>query len=128
MDERVHLDTSFLIRALVRESPQDIQLRTWLRGGMPLGISAISWAEFLCGPLEPQEVDLATGIVGEPVPFRAEEALLAAHLFNAAGRRRGSLVDCMVAATAVLTQASLATANPADFRRLERTGLKIMAV
>ena len=34
----IHLDTSFLIRALVRETPQDRRLREWLRAGERLGI------------------------------------------------------------------------------------------
>lgn len=122
----VHLDTSFLIRALVRESPEDVELRRLLRGGSTVAISAISWAEFLCGPVEPHQVDLAAHIVGEPVPFEAEEAVLAAQLFNVAGRRRGSLTDCMVAATALRADAALATADPADFRKLERAGVRLV--
>ena len=46
-----HLDTSFLIRALVAGSPQDVALRGWLQSGLPIGASVIAWTEFLCGPL-----------------------------------------------------------------------------
>jgi predicted nucleic acid-binding protein len=102
----IHLDTSFLIRALVRSSPQDRRLRQWLGAGEKLGISAIGWAEFLCGPLE-------------------AEALLAARLFNASGRRRGTLVDCMIAATAIRHGALLATADEKDFRRFIAAGLTL---
>ena len=54
-----HLDTGFLIRALARGSPEDRRLRTWLREARPVGISTVSWAEFLCGPVEAEEVALA---------------------------------------------------------------------
>ena len=122
----IQLDTSFLIRALVRHSPEDALLRRWLRDRTPLGVSAIAWTEFLCGPLRPREVELAAQIVGEVLPFRPEDAALAAELFNGSGRRRGTLVDCMLAASAIAREAELATSNPADFRRLEARGLKVV--
>lgn len=119
----IHLDTSFLVLALARGGPADRRLRTWLREGEELGISAIGWAEFLCGPVGPEAVDLVGRIVGEPVGFGAAEAALTARLFNETGRRRGSLADCMIAATAIDARASLATANPRDFARFARAGL-----
>jgi predicted nucleic acid-binding protein len=122
----IQLDTSFLIRALVRHSPEDALLRRWLRDRTPLGVSAIAWTEFLCGPLRPREVELAAQIVGEVLPFRLDEATVAAELFNGSGRRRGTLVDCMLAASAISRDAALATSNPADFHRLEARGLKVV--
>lgn len=123
-----HLDTSFLIRALVRGSAQDRHLRHWIREGESLGISAIGWAEFLCGPLETSAVALAARIVSERIPFTDEDAMLAAHLYNEPGRRRGSLTDCMIAATAVRAGVPLATVNPSDFRRFEAAGLVVVTV
>jgi predicted nucleic acid-binding protein len=123
----IHLDTSFLIRGLTKDSAEDQQLRKWLRDGVPLGMSVVSWAEFLCGPVRASEVELATLIVHEPVPFATADATLTARLFELAGRRRGSLADCMIAAAAIRTGASLATANPADFRRFAEAGLKLVA-
>jgi len=123
----IHLDTSFLIRALVPSSPEDAALRAWLRGGLPVGASAVVWAELLCGPLTAKQAEVALLLVGEPVPFGREDAALAASLFNAAGRRRGSLVDCMVAAAAIRAEAALAIANEADFARLQPHGLRLAA-
>ena len=52
----IHLDTGFLIRALVRNSSEDNKLRTWLRSDTQLGMSAIAWGEFLCGPVEKSDI------------------------------------------------------------------------
>ena len=123
-----HLDTSFLIRALAADSPQDRTLRGWLRAGEQIAISAIGWTEFLCGPIESQHVNLATRIVAQRITFSEEDAVTAARLFNGSGRRRGSLADCMIAATAMRLDASLATADPGDFRRFQSAGLKMIAV
>jgi len=119
----IHLDTSFLIRALVAGSGEAGELRGWLAGGAEVGISTVGWTEFLCGPLDLRQLAFATTITGEPVPFLAEDALHSAELFNQTGRRRGSLLDCMIAAVAIRTNASLATSNRADFQRFQ--GLRL---
>ncbi|MBK9964746.1 MAG: PIN domain-containing protein [Holophagales bacterium] len=121
----IHLDTSFLIRALLPGSPEDAALRGWLRRGLPIGASALAWTELLCGPLTKRQADLALLVVGELVPFGREDAALAAALFNAAGKRRGSLVDCMIAAVAIRGRAALATANEEDFTRFVPHGLRL---
>ncbi len=121
----IQLDTSFLIRSLVRGSREDKLLRRWLARGEPVGVSSIAWAEFLCGPLPPELARVARRVVSEPAPFGADHAERAAHLFNASGRRRGTLVDCMVAAVAIGHDAALATSNPADFKRLLPHGLRV---
>lgn len=119
------LDTSFLIRALVRRSREDAQLRRWLRDAEPLGIAALAWAEFLCGPVSHDAIAAAADLVGEPIAFGAAEATQTARLFNGAGRKRGTLVDCMIAATAIENGAALATANRADFERFVALGLTL---
>jgi predicted nucleic acid-binding protein len=120
----IHLDTSFLIRALVRGSAEDQRLRDWLRKGEPLGMSAIAWAEFLCGPVKVAQLQLVGLIVSQRTPFAEDDAVLAARLFNDSGRRRGSLADCMIAAAAIRERAPLATDNPSDFRRFHSAGLR----
>ena len=122
----IHLDTSFLVRGLLLGSPQDRKLRDWLRSGEEVGISCIGWAEFLCGPLEGGQLELASRFLPRPEPFNARDAELAARLFNVSWRRRGTLSDCMIAATAIRSDAALATDNPKDFRRLETAGLKLV--
>jgi predicted nucleic acid-binding protein len=121
----IHLDTSFLIRALAPDSAQDRKLRQWIRAPEPLAMSAIGWAEFLCGPVKKGEIALATQVIPARIPFTSDEAHLSANLFNQSGRRRGSLADCMIAASAIHAGAALATANPLDFRHLETYGLRL---
>lgn len=60
----IHLDTSFLIRALVRGSSKDGRLREWLKATQPLGMSAVAWAEFLCGPIGETELLPASQVIG----------------------------------------------------------------
>ena len=119
----IHLDTSFLIRALAMGSPEDRRLRGWIGEGQTLGMSTVAWTELLCGPLKRSEMELATEIVVQRQDFTPEHAELAARFFNESGRRRGSLIDCMIAATALVADAPIATANAADFLRFKDFGL-----
>ena len=60
------------------------------------------------------------------MPFLPADALLAARLFNQSGRRSRTLADCMIAAIAIRSRASLATLNPADFKPLVPHGLLLV--
>ena len=122
----IHLDTGFLISALRRGSIEDRRLREWLAQREPIGISAVGRTEFLCGSVEPHDVELAARVLQEPVSLLARDAGMAARLFNLAGRRRGSLNDCMIAAVALRAGASVATTDIEDFRRFESAGLQVM--
>jgi predicted nucleic acid-binding protein len=121
-----HLDTSFLIKALVPGTREDRRLRRWIRQGGVIAMSSIGWAEFLCGPVSEVDRQRARKVVGAPVALAETEAERAAELFNAGGRRRGSLADCLIAATALKAGASLATSNVEDFRPFEGEGLKLV--
>ena len=122
----VHLDTSFLIRALDPSSREWAALRDWLTARRPLALSTLAWGEFLCGPLAPEDVPVARRLVQRRVPLGAAEAEEAARLFNASGRRRGSFGDCIIAATAVLDAGVLATCDRGDFERFEGEGLELV--
>jgi predicted nucleic acid-binding protein len=121
----IHLDTSFLIPGLVAGSSQDRALRRWLSQAEPIRVSSLVWAEFLCGPVSTTVVEEAAELLGEPVPFDGIDATVAAQLFNMGGRRRGSLVDCMIAAVAIQWGARLATSNPGDFQKFVPLGLTL---
>ena len=121
----IHLDASFLVYATICPgSPESNLTLEWLRSGEILGMSAIAWAEYQCGkPPSNQDLQLARRIVARQIDFTEEMAALTARLFNETGRRRRMFTDCMIAATAIAEQASIATANLKDFRKFERFGL-----
>ena len=121
----VHLDTSFLIRALVRGSAESSRLREWLRSGRSVAISTLVWGELLCGPIDEATAALARRVVPIHVPIATGEAEEAARLFNGTGRRRGSFQDCLVAATALESGAAVATTDRRDFARFLGMGLEI---
>lgn len=122
----IHLDTSFLIHALRPGSSQEKALVKWLTSGEDLRISAFAWSEFLCGPVSDAAAARALALLGAPVPVDRAVAERAAALFNSAGRRRGNLADCLIAATAIEADASLATENRADFNRFVPAGLVLV--
>ena len=121
----IHLDTSFLIRALNPGSPEDRNLRKWVGAGETVAMSSVAWAEFLCGPLGGAELELAERIVERRSDFTQDQAATAARLFNESGRRRGMFIDCLIAAAALADGALLATANAADFGRFKSAGLTL---
>lgn len=106
-------------------TPEDVRIRRWPVAGETLGISSVAWCEFLCGPLDATQAAVAARLMPAPEPFDPEDARAAASLFNQSGRRRGSLIDCIIAATAVRRGALIATSNTADFRRFEPLGLRL---
>lgn len=121
----IHFDTSFLIRSLLAGSPESERLGAWTQANETFAMSAIAWTEFVCGPLDATSVSLATVIVDRRLDYTAEVADLAAQLFNGTGRRRSSLSDCMIAATAIAEGAPIATSNRRDFSRFEAHGLAL---
>ena len=121
----IHLDTNFLIQALVPNSAEEARLQRWLTGREDVGISSISWSEFLCGPLSSADEELAQVFSPAPEPFLALDAYQAAELFNATGRRSRSLADCQIAAAALRCDARLATSNVSDFTHFQNFGLTL---
>ncbi len=121
----IHLDTNFLIQALVSGSPAETKLLAWLTGGEDFSVSTIAWREFLSGPLMPQEELLAQLLLSAPEPFLAADARKAAELFNLTGRRSRTLADCQIAAVALRCGVRLATGNVTDFAPFQNHGLAL---
>jgi predicted nucleic acid-binding protein len=121
----IHLDTNFLIDALVAGSAAEARLVGWLASGETIGISAVAWGEFLCGPLSPSADTAARRLLPDAEPMGRADAEQAAKFFNLTGRRSKSFADCAIAAIAVRTGASLATGNLSDFAPLVPHGLAL---
>jgi predicted nucleic acid-binding protein len=123
----IHLDTNYLIGLAVRGSSPAQNVDQWLAAGESLAASTLAWAEFLNGPVSADEIALVESVIEENlVPFEKRTAVLAAQLFNQGGRRRGSRFDCLIAATAILANAELATENKNDFVPFVPFGLKLI--
>lgn len=121
----IHLDTSFLIHALVPASAAATKLQAWVSSGEDLGISSIAWSEFLCGPIKAEDATLVETLFYTFEPFGMSDAIKAAELFNATGRRSRSLADCQIAAVALRCGARVATSNLPDFAPFEAHGLTL---
>ena len=119
----IHLDTSFLIRALDPSYPEGEHLVGWLTENRRVVVSTVAWSEFLCGPTSEREERTAARLLDRQIALGTAEATAAARLFNLGDRRKHSLRDCLIAATAMLDGAALATGNPRDFERFVGAGL-----
>jgi predicted nucleic acid-binding protein len=119
----IHFDTNFLVAALQPDTPEQAKLDAWTDSKETLGVSAIAWSEFLCGPLSGRDELFAKQLLSNMEPLTGRDAQLAADLFNKTGRRSRSLADCMIAAVAIRCGAKLATINAPDFQPFVSHGL-----
>lgn len=124
--EMICLDTSYLIRALLPGSAEAAEIVKWSRAGETLVTAMPCWFEFLCGPATPIQIAAIRRLLREIVPFGEDQAIEAARLLNAVGRRRTLRVDSMIAGTASVAGAHLATANRLDFEPFARYGLALL--
>lgn len=124
MSTPVHLDTCFLLHALQPHSVEARRLAAWLGEGRAVRMSVMAWTEVQCGPFTDGQRALVARLLGDPLPLQARHGDLAARLFNASGRRRGSLQDCLIAAAAIDAEAPLATTD-AGFARFGEQGLQL---
>jgi predicted nucleic acid-binding protein len=122
----IHLDTNYVIGLVTTPSSLQTPLLVWLSGGEKIAVSALSWSEFLNGPVSSKQVrDAMTMLEGRIIPFGPSEAEMASRIFNQTSRRRGTEIDCFIAATAICARAPLATQNRKDFLPFVKCGLRL---
>ncbi len=127
MPSAIHLDTNYLIYYAGGGDAHVIaSVDQWLLEGRALHISAMAWAEFQCGPLTPEENEIARDLIHSVVPVTVEMATEAGQLFQKTGRRSRSLPDCIIAATALRDGASVASVNKDDFKPFLAHGLTLI--
>lgn len=120
------LDTNYLILSLSPETEESKSLIKWYRAGIKLITSSVAWYEFLSGPVTKEQAKTIAAFLPEGIiPFDNVHALEAARLFNAVKRVRRLRIDAMIAATAILQQAKLATATQKDFQAFIPFGLEL---
>ena len=123
----IHLDTNLLIAAIDASHPHYAQARTALSTGQPASASSVAWTEFRSRPVPSVRVHALCMLLGSRiVPFAQVEAELAAQLFQIPGVNRSQRLDTMIAATAILAGAELATVNTGDFTAFVPHGLKLL--
>ncbi|HYW31498.1 MAG TPA: PIN domain-containing protein [Gemmatimonas sp.] len=120
------LDTNYLILGLVAGSRESSELTSWIAAGEQLITPSLAWFEFRCGPISDPQVETMRAFVHQVVPFGETHAVAAASLFNLAARKRSTRVDAMIAATALVADAALATNNKQDFRAFRQHGLRLI--
>lgn len=120
------LDTNFLIRALIPGTKEALAMEQWLGSREPLSIPAVAWYEFLCGSTEEEERLAFALLKGGILPFTPAEAQVAASVFCSLQKPRRLRVDAMIAATAIVAKAPLATNNGDDFQPFIPHGLGLL--
>lgn len=120
------LDTNYLILGLVEGSPESKELVGWHLQGELLVTSMPAWYEFLCGPVSEQQIETMRAFLAEIIPLGEGQAQMSSKLFEFAGRKRSLKIDAMIAGTALLAGAKLATNNQSDFRQFVGAGLVLV--
>ena len=100
-----------------------------------IGTCVIAWMEFMRGPEDEPRTKMQIALMKEMLasggisPFREAEADFAAYLFCQIGRPKNAnhrlRMDCLIAASAIKSEAQLATDNVRDFEDFVRYGLNL---
>lgn len=122
----IHFDTNALI-ALPQWARDGHDVIDRVLDGEAAAVCAVVWYEYLLGPLEDTEAELAHAfLAGRVEPIGEADAALGAELFNAAGRRRTLKTDALIAAAAIRAHADFVTVNTTDFQPFLANGLRLI--
>ena len=122
----IHFDTNVLI-ALPQWARAGHPAIQRVVAGEPAAVCSVVWYEFLIGPIDSAEIELARAFLqGRIQPIEEEDAVLAAQLFNDGGRRRTLKTDALIAAAAIRIDAEFVTVNIADFEPFAKHGLRLI--
>ncbi len=125
--QTIHLDTNYLIYSAQPGHAVQARLVQWQSEGRKLAVCAMTWAEYLCGPTNPEiEQGWAGLLAGSVIPLDEELSRRASALFNLTGRRSRSLPDCIIAACAIRAGCPVATVNTSDFVPFTAHGLTLI--
>ncbi len=121
------LDTNYLIRALVDQTMESRRITEWISEGEELITTAVCWYEFLCGPVDNEGILVVSALIEDRiVPLTRDQAQEASRLYTETGRKRDLRGNAMIAAAAMVSNATLATENRKDFERFEKFGLQLV--
>lgn len=125
--QTVHLDTNYLIYAAQPGHVVQTRLTQWQSEGRKVAVCAMTWAEYLCGPVTSEmQQSWETLLAGSIIPLDEELSRHASALFNLTGRRSRSLPDCIIAACAIRSNCPVATINTSDFTHFTAHGLTLI--
>jgi predicted nucleic acid-binding protein len=124
----IHLDANLLIAAVRSSDAHHSTASRVIAQPVYCGCSSVAWMEFHSKPVHPRdEAALRSILRGGILPFDEPAAVLAGRLYDQTGSKRRTRLDAMIAATAILAGAELATANPDDFASFVAHGLKLFS-
>lgn len=122
----IHLDTNLLIALIHRFDVHHATATRIIAGPGPFATSTVAWMEFHSRPVHPRDIAASKSVLnGGIAPFDEAAATLAGNLYHLTGSKRRTRLDTMIAATAILSGAWLATVNREDFSVFVPHGLKL---
>ncbi len=118
---RYHLDTDFLVKALLSAGSERELLRAISASPAEIEMSAIAWYEFCRGPRHPQQEAVARSYLEADgvIDFGESAAARAADIFRRLGGPRRRAADVAIAAVAIGRSARLLTGNTRDYTGIE---------